>query len=151
MSDSKMVAMVKAGEGKVLRAYGDEVRIHLCGRETCGRVTMFTTTTQPGGGPPPHRHDREDEWFLVVEGLVSYLVDGKWTDGCGPGTSVFAPRGSVHAFKNVGDGPSKQLITVSPSGFEDFFAKSAEEFSRAGGPRMERILEIGREFGIHFE
>jgi hypothetical protein len=60
------------------------------------------------------------------------------------------PRGVVHTFKNVGDEPSRMLIMTTPSGFENFFARCAEEFARPGGPDMSRILAIGAEHGIHF-
>jgi hypothetical protein len=42
------------------------------------------------------------------------------------------------------------LLTPTPSGFEKFFARCAEEFAKAGGPDMSRIVEIGVEHGIHF-
>jgi uncharacterized cupin superfamily protein len=29
--------------------------------------------TPPGGGPGPHYHEREDEWFYIIEGRVSFL------------------------------------------------------------------------------
>jgi hypothetical protein len=39
---------------------------------------------------------------------------------------------------------------TTPSGFEKFFARCAEEFAKPGGPNMPRIIEIGVEHGIHF-
>jgi hypothetical protein len=35
-----------------------------------------------------------------------------------------------------------------PAGFETFFAESAQEFAKTGGPDMERIVDIHREHGI---
>jgi glyoxylate utilization-related uncharacterized protein len=107
---------------------------------------MFDTTP-PGGGPPPHVHSREDELFLVVDGRVSFFVQGTWTE-VRPGTAVYLPRGTVHCYRNVGDAPSRQWILTTPSGFEDFFARCAAEFARAGGPDMNRIVTIHREHGI---
>ncbi len=37
-----------------------------------------------------------------------------------------------------------------PSGFETFFARSADEFAKAGGPDMDKIVEIHWEHGIEF-
>ena len=110
---------------------------------------MFTDITPPGGGPPPHYHVHDDEWFHVLEGRAAFFKDGEWTE-VPPGTSVFIPKGTVHAFKNVGEAPLKQLITISPSGFETFFARSAEEFAKEGGPDMKRLTEIAGEHGIMF-
>ena len=141
-------AIVGAGQGQVIRAFGGEVQIHLAGKDTGGKFTMFTDTVPPGVGPPPHKHAREDEWFLVLEGSVSYFINGQWTAPAGPGTSAFVPHGTVHAFKNVGTTPLKQLVTLSPSGFEHFYTKSEQEFARAGGPRMDVIIGIAAEHGI---
>jgi hypothetical protein len=56
----------------------------------------------------------------------------------------------VHAFKNVGDKPSRMLVSTSPGGFETFFSRCAEEFASPDGPDMERIVEISAEHGIHY-
>jgi quercetin dioxygenase-like cupin family protein len=129
--------------------FGDEIVIHLDGQDTDGMLTMWTGTLPPDGGPPPHYHLNEDEAFRVLEGQVAFLVNGEWRE-VGPGGSAFMPRGVVHTFKNVGDRPSRVLIMTTPSGFETFFARCAEEFAKPGGPNMPRIIEIGVEHGIHF-
>ena len=49
-----------------------------------------------------HIDHRDDEAFFVLEGTYSCLL-GDQTLECGPGESFFAPRGTPHAFKNVGD------------------------------------------------
>jgi quercetin dioxygenase-like cupin family protein len=134
---------------RTLTAFGDTVTFHLTGEDTGGRYTLFTETTQPGGGPPPHLHAHEDECFLVLEGRVSFLIDGEWRE-VPVGGSVFAPRNGVHAFKNVGDTPCKMQVMASPSGFETFFARCAEQFENPAGPQMERILAIAAEHGIQF-
>jgi quercetin dioxygenase-like cupin family protein len=141
--------VVLLSAGKVIRAFGDEVTIHLSGAETGGRFTMFTTVTPPGSGPPPHYHSNEDEWFYVLEGRVEFFIENKWTE-VPIGTAVFIPRGAVHTFRNAGTGPLKSLIHTAPSGFETFFSRCADEFARPGGPDMGRIVEIAAEHGIHF-
>ena len=104
-------------EGHVLRAFGEEVIVHLDGEHTSGKLAMWTNITPPGGGPPPHYHSNEDETFHVLEGRVAFLADGQWRES-GPGDSAFMPRGVIHTFKNVGDQPSRILITATPSGLE---------------------------------
>ena len=112
----KSAAIVQKDEGRVLRAFGDEVVIHLDGECTGGAVTMWTGTLPPGGGPPPHYHLNEDETFHVLEGRVAFLLGGEWRE-VGPGASAFMPRGVVHTFKNVGDQPSRILIMTTPRNF----------------------------------
>ena len=112
-------------------------------------MSLWTNITPPGGGPPPHYHVNEDEWFVVQEGRMSFFADGQWQEVRAGGV-VFAPRGSVHTFKNVGDQPSRMIVSTSPAGFETFFSRCAEEFANPEGPNMERIIEISAEHGIHY-
>lgn len=141
--------IVRPGEGRRLSAFGEEVTVMLDGTQTGGQFTAFVEVTPPGGGPPPHLHEREDEWFYVLEGCVSFLADGRWTDAY-PGDVVFAPREGVHTFKNNTDRPTRMLIHAAPSGFERFFAEAAEEFARPGGPDMARAVSIAGQHGIRF-
>lgn len=142
-------AIVLPDMAQKVSAFGDDITFHLTGRDTGGKYTLFSSVTQPGGGPPPHRHGNEDELFLVMEGRASFFYDGKWTE-VPAGTSVFMPRNSLHTFKNTGETPLKLLVQTSPSGFETFFTRCAEEFNQPKGPDMKRILEISAEHGISF-
>ena len=101
--------VVPPSGGKVIRAFGDEITVHLGGGETGGKYTMFTDVTPPGGGPPPHRHLNEDEWFYVLEGRAEFFKDGVWTEAP-VGTAAFMPRGVVHSFRNPGDKPLRMLV-----------------------------------------
>ena len=118
-----------------LHAFGEEVTIHLDGERTGGKLTMWTEIPPPGGGPPPHYHVNEDEAFRVLEGQVAFFSDGEWRE-VGPGGAAYMPRGVVHTFKNVGNQPSRMLISTTPSGFEKFFARCADEFAEPSGPDM---------------
>jgi len=141
--------VVSPGVGQVVHAFGSEMIFHLTGKETAGRLVLATIIAPPGDGPPLHYHENEDETFLVQEGRISFYIDGQWGE-VPPGTVVFAPKGSVHSLKNVGDGPARVLVSAAPSGFEIFFARCAEEFGKSGGPDMTRIVEISAEHGIRY-
>jgi quercetin dioxygenase-like cupin family protein len=145
----KSGAIVKRDDARGFHAFGEEVTILLEGEQTSGKLTMWTEVTPPGGGPPPHYHLNEDETFHVLEGRVAFLSNGEWHE-VGPGGAAHKPRGLVHTFRNAGDQPSRMLIMTTPSGFEKFFARCAEEFAKPGGPDMSRIAKIGEEHGIHF-
>lgn len=148
MSDERCV-VVPGEDAKVFRAFGDEMRLTVTGADTGGKYAQWLSITQPGGGPPPHLHEREDEWFYVLEGRVSFLVEGEWTE-VGPGSGAYLPKGSVHTFKNVGDVPLHMVLTVAPAGFEDFFAESAEEFAKPQELDMAKIFDIAGRYGIRF-
>jgi mannose-6-phosphate isomerase-like protein (cupin superfamily) len=147
MTSPAHLAIVQAGVGQELHAFGDVLTVMLAGEQTGQTLTVMSDTTPPGGGPPPHVHSKEDELFLVVEGRVSFFVQDRWTE-VGPRAPVYLPRGTAHCYRNVGTKPSRQWILTTPSGFERGFARCAAEFSRAGGPDMNRIVAILRDHGI---
>lgn len=137
------------GEGPVYHAFGEVARFHLTGKQTGGRLTMWTEITPPNGGPPPHRHAREDEWFVVRKGQFEFFLNGHW-HAAPPGTTVYLPRGCVHTFRNSGEREGELLISTSPSGFETYFAECAAVFNQPGPPEMERIAAISDRHGIEF-
>jgi mannose-6-phosphate isomerase-like protein (cupin superfamily) len=139
--------LVRANEGRTLRAFGHAILVLLDGKQTDGKFTAFLNMTPPGGGPGTHYHEREDEWFYIVEGWVSFFMNGTWTD-LFPGDCVYSPRGSVHGFKNNTDQPISVFINIAPAGFEHFFAEAAEEWARPERD-MSRITAIAEKYGQH--
>jgi quercetin dioxygenase-like cupin family protein len=138
--------------GEKIDAYLDTAQLKLDAAQTNGSMIVAIITSPPGSGPPPHRHGNEDEMFMVLQGSVRYLSNGQWTAPVPPGTIVYTPRGAVHTFQNVGDTDSRQLLVSTPSGFEKFYARSAEIFAQAGDspPDIAQLLAISDEFGIEF-
>jgi mannose-6-phosphate isomerase-like protein (cupin superfamily) len=73
---------------------------------------------------PLHRHYREDEYSLVLEGRMGAILGDDVVEA-GPGDLVYKPRGQWHTFLNAGDEPSRILEINSPADFEQFFAELA--------------------------
>ncbi len=141
--------ITRAGHGRKVCAFGDEIEFLLEGKHNDGAFCSFTVTTAPGGGPPPHLHEREDEWFHILEGTVSFYVNGGWLEAV-PGDTVFAPKNQVHAFRNNTDQPTRMLVHAAPAGFEDFFDEAAVEFAKPGGPDMAAAIAIAGKHGVRF-
>ena len=114
-------AFIRAtGEGRTIHVVGDDLVIKVSSRDTGGAFTMFESRTLPLHGPPLHLHREQDETFLVLEGNYLFEVDGQEIYA-GPGSTVFAPRGSRHTFQNVGTVPGRMVTTVVPGGLDVFF------------------------------
>jgi quercetin dioxygenase-like cupin family protein len=140
--------VMQAGEGRVVKAFGNEILFKLTRAETGGPLVLGLAMVPPGGGPPPHR-EPGDEIFIIVEGRYEYVLDGERTE-VGPGGVVFVPRGCAHSFKNIGDTPGRHW-TINLSGdFDQLFERSAAVFAAPGPPDRARLLEIAREYGAEF-
>lgn len=141
--------VVRPGEGKRVRAFGNEIEFMLSGGETADSLTVGMASVPVGNGPPPHVHYSEDELFLILEGEYQICLNGDWTT-VGPGAVVYLPRGTVHTFKVVGDKPGRHWTLQTPSGFERYFAQVADIFDAPGKPDLARLTAVTKEYGAEF-
>ena len=93
--------------------------------DTGGKWSMVDFTANPGMQTTLHRHRVTDETFYVVEGEFKFYVDGKMYT-LHPGDMADVPRMTPHAFANLTNKPARLIGTFTPSGFERFFALTAE-------------------------
>lgn len=119
------------------------LKILLTGADTGGAQAIFEDIVQPGVGPPRHIHHDQDETFFFLEGEFDVEVAGALYH-MRRGDVAFIPRGTVHAFKNVGSAPGLLRYVFSPAlkieqMFRDFHAALGQgEF---GGAEMAAIAE----------
>lgn len=141
-------------EGRTVAIVGDVYRFLATGDETHGKYAMWEAIVPPGGGPPPHVHHREEEGFYVLEGEITFNVDG---DRVVAKAGMFAnmPIGIPHSFKNESDQPARMLITVAPAGLESMFMEVgvplADGATTALPPtkeEIERLLHVAPQYGI---
>src|SRR6187431_1601374 len=110
----------KLTEGRTIAVVGDVYRFLATGEDTNGRYALWEAVVPPGGGPPPHVHSREEEGFYVLEGEITFTVNGERVVAT-PGTFANMPVGTPHSFKNESDRPARMLISVAPAGLEQMF------------------------------
>jgi quercetin dioxygenase-like cupin family protein len=136
-------------EGEVISAFGDTVQTKLSAADTGGQLSLGIVTTPSRNGPPLHRHTREDELFIIIEGIYRFVSDGE-EHAAGPGAVIWLRRGTVHTFQVVSEVPGKAWIFVLPGGFESFFRASAAIFVEAAGgaPDMAKIMAAASAAGI---
>ncbi len=128
-------------ERETIQAAGDEYRYLTTGEETDGRYFIMEGLVPPGGGPPPHIQTREEEGFYILEGTVTFWVDGDEIEAS-IGTFLHVPRGVEHNFQNRSDQPARMLIIFAPAGIEHMMTKMAAS--------PDQFMEIGAEYGVEF-
>lgn len=154
MSQQAHLIHLGPGEGEAFSAVGDVYRILASGEQTGGSHVLVEAKVPPGGGPPPHIHHREDESFYVVEGEITFQIDGKEVVA-GAGSFVQGPRGIPHAFKNATGKPARMLILVVPPGFDKFmkeFAHPLPSFASSPLPvspeEIAKLVAAAPKYGI---
>src|SRR5262245_41113917 len=111
---SKINPRIRFGPG------GGVYRIVTTAKESEGRIFSFEAIEPPGGGPPLHTHAYEDEYFFVLEGEISFYINGR-VIVAHAGESAFVPRGAAHCFKNCSNRQARVLILFTPAKIEPFF------------------------------
>ena len=116
-------------DGKAGSLGGIGVRFMIDGGETDDRFSVVEHPMPARAlAAPLHRHLREDEYSLVLEGQVGALLGDEVLIGQ-VGDLIYKPRNQWHTFWNAGDEPARILEIISPAGFERFF----EELVDLGG------------------
>lgn len=113
-----------------------------------GAISIIETINQPGFGPPLHRHP-QTEIFRVLEGRYLYECDGRRFEA-GPGDVVTIPGGSIHAFMNLSDAPSRQFIMILPGLDAAGFFTELGQVMRDGVPDREALNQFGKHWDVEF-
>ena len=108
---------LQAGQGEAFWFLGALGTIKASGDADGGSMVSEWWAPRGHGSPLPLHH-REDEWFYVLEGEVTFWLDGAVTVA-GPGAFVFGPRGVPHTFLVTSD-EARFLLVTQPAGFEAF-------------------------------
>ncbi len=98
--------------------------IRASGEATAGRVTVTENWAPRGYGSPLHVHHREDEWFYVLSGELTFWIDCE-TTVAREGSFVYGPRDVPHTF-TVSSDQARFLLVVEPAGFENFLLALSE-------------------------
>ena len=96
---------------------------------------------------PLHRHAREDEYSLVLEGELTVLL-GDAVHVAGVGDVVRKPRGEWHTFWNAASAPCRFLEVIAPGGFERMFAGLADDPGAMAG---ESAAALDAAFGLEVD
>lgn len=144
----------KPSEGRTVAVVGDVYRFLATGEDTNGKYAMWEAIVPPGGGPPPHVHSREEESFYILEGEITFTINGERLIASA-GMFANMPVGTPHSFKNESSKPAKMLISVAPAGLEKMFFEVGvplAEGATTGAPptkeEIEKLLKIAPSYGV---
>lgn len=97
-----------------------------------GNVLRVEMLVDPGGGVTvEHFHPRIEERFEVLEGELTFKVEGD-EQRAGPGDHVVAAPGVRHAFQNTGEGVARAVTEADPPGRLQEFLEEAAALGRDG-------------------
>jgi quercetin dioxygenase-like cupin family protein len=144
---------LRRGEGEALWFLGALATVKASSETTAGRVAVIEHHAREGLGSPLHVHRREDEWFYVLEGELTFWVGGDVIDAPA-GSFVYGPRDVPHTFV-VASPEARFLLVAEPAGFERFMRCLAEPVRAPGlppapsaPPDVGVLAEVAAEHGI---
>ena len=157
MNMTHQPTLKKPGEGRTIGVVGDVYRFLATAEETDGRYALFEALVPPGGGPPPHVHSREEEGFFILEGEITFTINGERVVATA-GMFANMPVGTPHSFKNESNKSAKMLVSLAPAGLEKMFFEVgvplAEGTTTALPPtkqEIEKLLLIAPNYGIEIK
>jgi quercetin dioxygenase-like cupin family protein len=122
-----------------------DARFLIGAAQSAGACAIVEHTVRPHTlAAPLHRHSREDEYSVVLEGELSVLLGDSVVVGR-VGDVVHKPRHEWHTFWNAGPAPCRLLEIIVPGGLEELFARLADDPEAMVG---ERAAALDARFGL---
>jgi quercetin dioxygenase-like cupin family protein len=155
MNSSDTLAPIVAGpgEGEALWFLGVLATVKASTETTAGTVAVIEHRAPRGSGSPLHVHSREDEWFYVIDGELTFWVGGE-TISAPAGSFVYGPKGIPHTFV-VASEEARFLLVAEPAGFERFMRAAGEPAERleipppaTEPPDVAALTAAAAEYGI---
>ncbi len=142
-----------ADEGEAFWAFGTLATVKASSETTDGRVAVIEHLASEGAGSPLHVHHREDEWFYVTEGTLTFWVGGELIEAPA-GSFVYGPRDIPHTFV-VTSPQARFLLVTEPAGFERFMRAMGQTAETptipppaAPPPDLTPLITAAAEYGI---
>ncbi|WP_372944371.1 cupin domain-containing protein [Muriicola sp.] len=133
---------------------GHEIRL----QDITGDYDLISgTTPAQTQGPPPHTHQRYHEVFIVTEGEMEFVIDGRPTTAR-KGDVINLPPDTIHTFANKTHQPCQWINIHSPKGFLQFFREfgisSAENNAqmRSVSPELiQGVMKNAKKYDMHIQ
>jgi quercetin dioxygenase-like cupin family protein len=138
--------------GQALGVLGNTFTFKVMAADTGDAYSLIEIESPPNGGLPPHTNTRESETHIVLRGTYRFQVDTQ-THEAAPGAVFFVPRGTLHAFQNVGSEQGRIMLIPSPgANNEALVVKLAERFgpelTAPDAAALEALRTLARQYGV---
>ena len=111
-------------EGEAIWMFDALDTIKADAERTGGGLTVVEFLDFEGSSVPLHVNDRWDAGFYILDGQYNFVIADE-TVAASPGTWVYAPRKTPHAWRC--DSTEGRLLSVTvPGGFEGFYRQAGE-------------------------
>jgi uncharacterized cupin superfamily protein len=107
---------------------------------------MERTLPPDGRTPPPHRHSGNEEAYFVLDGDVTFILDGSMSTR-GAETFVLVPAGAAHTFGNTSDAPARLLVIHAPA-LDGYFAELEQLWAGDEPPATEQERALMSRHGM---
>jgi quercetin dioxygenase-like cupin family protein len=111
-------------EGEAVWLQGGLCLIKASGEQTGDQFSLAEQVMPRGMSTPIHIQPDEDEMFYVLEGEMTFYLDGELIAGRA-GALVCIPRGAAHGFR-VESETARFLVLNTPAGHERWFRAAGE-------------------------
>ena len=120
-----------------------------------GSMSVVEFEAPRGFGPPLHRHDTEDELFVILDGELE-LRSGDDRSTAAAGDTVFLPHGRAHTFQVLSATARFTCVAATRTGvprFDRMVAELGEPVEEPSLPEpgyldATRIADVCRRYGI---
>jgi mannose-6-phosphate isomerase-like protein (cupin superfamily) len=142
MSDLEK-GVTRAGEGYRTKSWNILGQTYFP-KASCGSSFAFETNSQPGQFVPVHVHPGQDEFILMLDGVLDLKLDGRWTQAKA-GDLVRMPRGIPHGYFNKSDAAARALFWVSPAGKLEALFEALDNLDD-----VPRVIQLSAEHDVEF-
>lgn len=144
--------VVTSGSGTALWIFQDLIELKILGEETGGAYSLLEDWPAPTYAPLLHVHTAEDEVVHILDGDFVLATEAGERE-LSVGDVVRVPKGTPHAFRNVGERSGHRLVLFAPAGPELLWAEvGVPAVDRATPPPNptdpSRFLEAAERHGL---
>lgn len=121
------------------------------GKTTNGEFCLVEETAKLGEAVPLHRHEKDVESFYVLEGEITFHIDGQPGIRSSPGSFLHVPAGAIHGFRITSETARYLIFTTAHHG--EFYRAISLPAGGSGLPAThdvdwDKVMATAQDFGI---